>query len=566
MMFVITTYYFIAFQPEIDPFHRDGQNKSSPNRPWRVNPIDQYFITLAGPCKRHVAAWLHIDPAAGRRRLEDAFNECVISFCDLQVLTGIGVLVSAYGTLNKGISALHWQIAVFLAWYANLTHQSGLAMLRKHLNQPGRGLERHCRVLAMGTLFVLLLVAMVPTAYFNWTAYGPHAAHPGSYAWCYFHLDIANQLFEDAASSTSPSPRLQDTRGFQGTIGSVVLLFFTFATKLIRLSARLSTLANVRIRRGVSSWFQTMIEQASGSTVCQLRKAEWRPEEKPCSFLRWHLIVKPLLALYLWGRIYADLFTSMISEVYWLWVSTLFLTITLFRIRWSVELDENSFSFGQILPVLLLAGPLGPIVVVFFSVRSSGNSSTADLSPVNTQENGQDRHIENADDSRPQEQVICTSDLLSHANTIRNTHPQQQHDPGMKWAVVLTIVQILFVTAVLVAVAPFTRYSILHGIRPYVVWYLITMPSASYLMVMLCIETCGSKWPTVCGFGVLCVYSVLLFPEFLGIIDLKVRGNEALSQQRDIWTPILFTIGLGLLGLYAFVVVLMACFQRRKGW
>jgi len=56
-----------------------------------------------------------------------------------------------------------------------------------------------------------------------------------------------------------------------------------------------------------------------------------------------------------------------------------------------------------------------------------------------------------------------------------------------------------------------------------------------------------------------------LFPEFLGIIDLKVRGNEALSQQRDIWTPILLTIGLGLLGLYAFVVVLMACFQRRKG-
>ena len=51
MMFVITTYYFIAFQPEIDPFHRDGQNKSSPSRPWRVNPIDQYFITLAGPCK-----------------------------------------------------------------------------------------------------------------------------------------------------------------------------------------------------------------------------------------------------------------------------------------------------------------------------------------------------------------------------------------------------------------------------------------------------------------------------------------------------------------------------------
>lgn len=115
------------------------------------------------------------------------------------MLTGIGVLVSAYGSLHTGISAYHWQIAVFLAWFANLTHQSGL-ILREHLDRPGRTLERRSHAIMMTVLLLLLAAAIVPTAYFNWLSDdNPSAPETKSYAWCCFHVPIANELYRLAA-------------------------------------------------------------------------------------------------------------------------------------------------------------------------------------------------------------------------------------------------------------------------------------------------------------------------------------------------------------------------------
>ncbi|KAK0618832.1 hypothetical protein B0T14DRAFT_602789 [Immersiella caudata] len=589
MILIITGYYFIAFQPDQDPFNPLGEKKGPHDRPWRVNPIDEYLINLIGPCKRRVTGWLRIDPTTGTdcKRLEDAFNDCVLSFCDLQVLAGIGVIVSAYGILKAGVSAFHWQMAVFLAWYANLTHQTGLTMLRKYLNRPGRGLERHCRVLAMAVLFILLLVAMVPTAYFNWTSFRPHAAHPGSYAWCYFHLSIANQLFENASSSGA---KLEGTRGLQNTVISMLLLAFTFGTKIIRLSKRLSTLANVRVRGRISKWLQKRIQTASGSPMSQLRRTRWRRPVGSCSFLKWHLVAKPLIALYLAGRISADLFTSMISEVYWLWVSTAWLTVALFRTRQSVDLDENSFAFGQILPVLLLAGPLEPIVVTFFSVTYGNGDAQRAISPAaGDRRDSESRALDIADstlavddasEARRQEEGMYNgngvgadgaapvspspNDSLSirPANAKRSNTYSQHRDPGMKWAILLMIFQVLIATGVTLGFLSATPLSAVRAVQPFVIWFVVTLPSAFYLMVLLCIETCGSRWPSKAGFAILALYSSLLNPGFL---DKIMSSQDPLSRHGHIWTPVLLATGFGLLVMNPIFVVLVVCFRRLQG-
>lgn len=90
-------------------------------------------------------------------------------------------------------------------------------------------------------------------------------------------------------------------------------------------------------------------------------------------------MVKTQLAVLLLSRLYADIYTSTLSEVSirlypaavttvyslshvirytWLLVSATWAIIRLFKARASVDIDENEMTFGQILAVLLLLGPL----------------------------------------------------------------------------------------------------------------------------------------------------------------------------------------------------------------
>jgi hypothetical protein len=80
---------------------------------------------------------------------------------DLQILSGLSILISGFAQLKCGLSIYHWQVLVYLAWFSSLTHLSCLTFLRKYLNEhPG---ERNWRVFAMLILVILLVVALLPT-------------------------------------------------------------------------------------------------------------------------------------------------------------------------------------------------------------------------------------------------------------------------------------------------------------------------------------------------------------------------------------------------------------------
>jgi hypothetical protein len=76
---------------------------------------------------------------------------------DLQIVTGISILVSGYSLLICGLPAYHWQAVAYLAWFSSLTHLSCLTILRNHLYKyPGQPLWRW---IAMAVIVVVLVAA-----------------------------------------------------------------------------------------------------------------------------------------------------------------------------------------------------------------------------------------------------------------------------------------------------------------------------------------------------------------------------------------------------------------------
>jgi len=259
-------------------------------------------------------------------------RQCIIGFCDAQILTGIGILVSAYGSLPADLSAYHWRLVVYLAWFANLTHLSTLTFLRNYLQRHRR--ERNWRVLSMVVLLVLLVTAEVPTAFFNWPNAGdvnweytvllptlpePTAATPASIARCFFNMTLGRQRYDDANVCWTHDPKenimcdvaLSETTAFQSMLLSVLLLVFNFVTRVVKLSRRLSAVVHERIRDRLSRWLKNMIHRCHRHPLA----AKGPLSAVFLGKLKLYFFTKPQLALLLMLRLYADLYASMLSEV-----------------------------------------------------------------------------------------------------------------------------------------------------------------------------------------------------------------------------------------------------------
>ncbi|KAI7783540.1 hypothetical protein LA080_011669 [Diaporthe eres] len=153
----------------------------------------------------------------------------LLALSDIQIFTGLAILISGFVSLcpsptqPNGFPAYHWQILVHLAWFSTITHQGTLFLMRKYFRE--HRWQRNVRLLLMCALLVLLMIAMVPTASFNWYSKrslvqleGPSdsrglvpdnwlvhystlaksAAQPVSPALCYFDISTANDLYSEA--------------------------------------------------------------------------------------------------------------------------------------------------------------------------------------------------------------------------------------------------------------------------------------------------------------------------------------------------------------------------------
>lgn len=155
--------------------------------------------------------------------------------CDIQIVTGLGILISGFADLWNGISAYHFQLVSQVAWFSSLTHICGLTILRRYFHS--RPIEKWVRLGCMILLALMLLIAIVPTLFFNWKHIGQGTASlPGTDAICLYNRSQAVHWH----SATSIHP-LENTEAYQNGIVSIVLLIMGLVSRTIKLTASFSS-------------------------------------------------------------------------------------------------------------------------------------------------------------------------------------------------------------------------------------------------------------------------------------------------------------------------------------
>jgi len=245
--------------------------------------------------------------------------------CDIQLLTGFGILLSGVISLQTYISAYHWEVIVHLAWFSNLTHAACLTALRRYLYENQA--QRNWRLVLMALLFAALVVSILPTAYFNWSYESDEgsAAVASSNARCFFDRTTIPKLwcpplycFLDPAPGGNRWERCkrlynsdfaEATTAYESHIFSILMLAVTFTTRAVKTTKTLSAASRSYLRESVSRSYLSLLTKVS--------KQHQRLPNASITRKLWS-IFRPLdllIGIYLTGKLYADLLSSELFDV-----------------------------------------------------------------------------------------------------------------------------------------------------------------------------------------------------------------------------------------------------------
>lgn len=206
---------------------------------------------------------------------------------DVQLATGIAILVSGYSQLHCGLSCYHWKVVGRLAWFSSLTHLSCLTLLRNYLHNHLA--ERQWRILFMFILIVMLVIAMVPTGNYTWFLYYEiNHPQPSDYAICYFSII-----------------RLRDSMTSMSMISMVLLISVGFAIRVVKLHKPLSVLLVGKPRQRLSNTIRKFLWIIY----------HWREDSALLPRrISGMILYFPALALFLTLRVILDHWSSMFFE------------------------------------------------------------------------------------------------------------------------------------------------------------------------------------------------------------------------------------------------------------
>lgn len=323
---------------------------------------------------------------------------------DVQTVTGLGILLSGYSDLACFISAYHWQVIVYLAWLSNTTHIACLSACRAYLFR--HQVQRNIRLFFMFLLWVGLLIAMIPTAYFNWRPVEPSAAQPWSSARCFYDQAVVKALYNETmcvvnrltpnemrTDGTVPGSlcwtySLHQSSAFSSAILSGLVLGLGSLFSVARLTRSTSEFGRVYVRNRVSGW-------TKGLLIATMDKNANEGEgSKRRRLAREVFVILPLTTVYLTGKLIADLLTSEVVgvkcppylnldidsntfQILWLAVSAVWGTVQLQYTRNSVKVEEGQWGFGQLLSVFLLLGPVVSAVEAIYTTPKTPVTTTA---------------------------------------------------------------------------------------------------------------------------------------------------------------------------------------------
>ncbi|CAG7919466.1 unnamed protein product [Penicillium olsonii] len=266
---------------------------------------------------------------------------------DFQLITGFSILISGAVQLNCGLTVYEWQIIVYLAWFSCLTHLSCLMVLRSYLYVHTIG--RTWRLIAMGVLAVMMIVGLLPTA--NYGNLFTSRPRPSDYAMCYLRI------------RHSPGIALLSM------IASALTIAIGFISRVMKLHKVIS----------VTLWGRFRIQASHRSRDILRAVYKWCTASGPNLGLRFALVYRPLLAVFLVARFSLTTWFSMFVEAVWLFIAFFWGVLRLMSALndnsndqgdqdlWTKTAGQNKgdWSFGQVVSLVLLVAPLMGLLEYF---------------------------------------------------------------------------------------------------------------------------------------------------------------------------------------------------------
>jgi hypothetical protein len=305
-----------------------------------INAVDHGVLTFI---RSRLISW---KPS---RRFEYAMEKSVLILSDLDLVTGLGILLASYSQLDCGISAYHWQIMVFVAWFASFSFVSAMTFLEGYFQTNNS--MRIIRVFFMIVLASLLIAALLPTGSSMWLNQYPdddQGFYPSLSTAC-FYKELSMKSF------------LRRGPKVWSMIFSVIIIAFSYIH------------CGVRLFDPTASTSRKYLRTLPGSYGKQLlHTIELRARSHVVMAHVWHFFYLMLYAGFISNRAFYDISESMLLEIIWLTFAMAWGTIKVWETRaaatynfngetFTLNMDvlvENSWSFGQILPLILLLLPL----------------------------------------------------------------------------------------------------------------------------------------------------------------------------------------------------------------
>ncbi|EXK34865.1 hypothetical protein FOMG_10198 [Fusarium oxysporum f. sp. melonis 26406] len=365
VVLVLIVYYLKAFDPKLDPFRKEGTQKLSkyPNSvDYFVNNLLQKVPGLGNDSSNPVPC--------RSLRLGGIFNNCVLMFADIQSFTALAILISAYVAMGCDIVAYHWQYMIYLAWMASVTHLASLSFLRNHLTN--NFVKCIWRLTAMAVIQILLSVAVGLATTFGDNPWYREAdqligievppAEGGRPATCYFKQGV------DVNSITFSSGVKMILLLLWGFSIRIAKMFERFEGGLRKFAYRMHHKSRI-LRYGVDDGSTTQI---------------WNPRarRKGQGFFG-HLLEPFKIAILVVLSIQLNFLTSFLAEVYWLLFTIIYITTRLVKFRIPSPADDNKWTFGQVLPLILL---VAPIAIAIESFYTAPKTHTPQMTHTNTQQ------------------------------------------------------------------------------------------------------------------------------------------------------------------------------------
>ncbi|KAH9868865.1 hypothetical protein J1614_007940 [Plenodomus biglobosus] len=305
-----------------------------------INSIDRGILTFV---RGRIISW---KPS---KRFEYAMEKSVLILSDLNLVTGLGLLIAAYSQVRCGISAYHWQIMVFEAWFASFSFVSAMTFLDGYL-QANRNM-RIIRVVSICILGTLLIVALLPTGSKTWLNQYPHDGegfYPSLSTACFFK-ELTMERFRHR------SPKLWS---MAFSIAVVVVSYVHCIFRLFEPTAGTP-------RKYIRQWPGTKVKHA-------LYFLERKSASQSLAAYLWHVLYLIMYSMFIPARAFYDIAESMLLEIIWLTFAMAWGTIKIWTTRYSATfnydgrnltenhevLEENVWSFGQTLPLVLLLLPI----------------------------------------------------------------------------------------------------------------------------------------------------------------------------------------------------------------